>query len=99
MNYDELESLAAVSEKAGGYGHTSGGDVDAVEIPDGNGGFTRLEGREAFAFLQHLLRRSQNREAELQGVEGYDKVVVEQAQRDARREVLAAVREATEHFQ
>lgn len=97
-----LERLAAASEKAGGYAHISGGETDVIEVIDtdsvGNDRRTRLEGRQAFAFLQHLLRRSQAREAELQGAEGYDKTSVEQAQRDARREVLAEVAEAVERF-
>lgn len=101
-SYDDLERLAAASEKAGGYAHIGGGETDVIEVIDtdieGRDRRTRLEGRQAFAFLQHLLRRSQNREAELRGFEGYDNVSVEQARRDARREVLATVREAVERF-
>lgn len=101
-SYGDMERLAAASEKAGGYAHISGGETDAIEVIDtdaaGKDRRTRLEGRQAFSFLQHLLRRSQAREAELQGAEDYDKASIEQAQRDARREVLAQVTEAVERF-
>lgn len=94
ISYDRLEALAAQAESNGGYLHGSDSEAgDTVEI-DG----TKLEGRDAFHLLQHMLRRSQAREAQLLGLDGYEEVERDQARRDARREVLSAVTKALEDF-
>lgn len=92
MDYREIERLAAVAEKGGGYAHITGAEGDYFEIPEKEGGRGQVgPGRDCITFLQILLRRSQAREAELKGIEGYDGSAVAQARQDARNEVLAAV--------
>lgn len=88
MSYDEIELLAVQSEREGGYIHA--GLFKHFEI-----GETVIDDpKDMMAFLQHLLRRSYSREAELMGEPGSQGAAVEQARQDARREVLAAARKA-----
>lgn len=88
MSYDEIELLAAQSEREGGYLHA--GLFERFEVGD-----TVLDDpKDMMAFLQHLLRRSQNREGEFMGKPDYQGTAIDQARQDARREVLAAARKA-----
>jgi hypothetical protein len=96
-SYDEIEALAAQAEATGGYARIGAADGEYFEVLAGDER-TRIEGEDRIDFLMHMLRRSQDREAELRGVDGYDHAEREQVRRDARREVLEAANEAMERF-
>lgn len=96
-SYDEIESLAALAEKGGGYARIGTGEGEYFEVFDGEAR-VRIDGEDRVDFLMHMLRRSQDREAELRGIDGYDHAERDQVRRDARREVLAAATEAMERF-
>jgi len=101
VTYQELQDLAAAAERAGGYGHVSGGpEGDVMEVVV-NGETKRVEGRDVITFLQILLRRSQNRESELrdEGAGEYDNAALTQQLEDGRREVVLAVRKTLEKFE